>query len=60
MESSGADTVKPAAAPRRAFADKQDARRAAVSAFLAWQHQRDTKRLTFPALSRQQEAAERR
>jgi hypothetical protein len=59
MNSSGADTSKAAAAVHRASGDKQEARRAAVSAFVAWQHQRDTKRLTFPGMSRQQEAAER-
>jgi hypothetical protein len=59
MESSRADTSKPAATARRALSTKQDARRAAVSAFVAWQHQRDTKRLTFAGVSRLQEAAER-
>ena len=59
MKIGGADTLKPTATIRRASVAKQDARRAAVSAFLVWQRQRDTKRLTFPSVSRPERAAER-
>ncbi len=59
MKNSGADTLKPVVAARRAKGDKQDARRAAVSAFVVWQRQRDSKRLTFPGVGRQERAAER-
>jgi hypothetical protein len=58
MKNGGVDTLKPVAA-RGAKGDKQDARRAAVSAFVVWQRQRDTKRLTFPGLRRLERAAER-
>jgi hypothetical protein len=59
MKIGGADTLKPTKATRRASVAKLDARRAAVSAFLVWQRQRDTKRLTFPGMSRPERAAER-
>ena len=59
MKNGGADTLRPVAAARRAKGDKQDARRAAVSAFVVWQRQRDTKRLAFPGSNRPERAAER-
>jgi hypothetical protein len=58
MKSGGADTLKPETAASQA-ADKHDARRAAVSAFVVWQRQRDSRRLTSPTMSRQQRAADR-
>ena len=59
MKNGGADTLKPVATARREIGDTQDARREAVSAFVVWQRQRDSKRLTFPGVGRQERAAER-
>jgi hypothetical protein len=58
MKSGSADILKPVAVASPA-ADKHEARRAAVSAFVVWQRQRDTRRLTSPTMSRRQRAADR-